>query len=172
MKLNEKRIGEIFQTKTKTFIVLEHFENGTTALIQKFFWKKARFDSNSNNFAASEICRDLNKSYYKELADEIGIENIVKHKVDLTMDTGHKDYGTVDEYVSLLTADNFRKYVEILDKYNPYKWWWLATADSRYYSNCVRYVNNNGTLNYINCYGICGGVRPFLIVKSIIEESI
>lgn len=171
MKLNEKRIGGIFQTKTKTFIVLEHFENGTTALIQKDFWKKARFDSNSNNFAASEICRGLNKSYYRELADEIGIENIVKHKVDLTMDTGHKDYGTVDEYVSLLTADNFRKYVEILDKYNPYEWWWLATANSRY-SRCVRFVYNNGSLSYNFCDYYFVGVRPFLIVKSTIEESI
>ena len=39
MKLSEKKAGKIFKTKTKEFIVLEHFDNGTTAVIQKDFWK-------------------------------------------------------------------------------------------------------------------------------------
>lgn len=170
MKLSEKKVGEIFKTKTKEFIVLEHFGNGTTAIIQKDFWKVARFDNQSSNFAKSKIFKDLNKNYYKELISDIGEENIIEHEVDLTMDTGHKDYGTVRAKVSLLTTDLFRRYVETLDKYNPRSWWWLATADSRQYSSFVRYVLSNGALDYYRCY-YDFGVRPFCIVKSTIEEN-
>ena len=171
MKLSEKKAGEVFKTKTKDFIVLEQFANGTTAVIQKDFWKHAKFDESTSNFANAEIFNDLNTNYYKELADEIGVENIVEHDVDLTMDTGHKDYGTVKAKVSLLTADLFRRYVEILDEYNPHSWWWLATADSRQWTSGVRFVVSFGTLRSNYCYRNIG-VRPFLIVKSNILESI
>ena len=171
MKLSERKAGEVFKTKTKEFIVLEQFDNGTTAVIQKDFWKYARFDRNTSNFANSEIFKDLNTNYYKELADEIGRENIVEHEVDLTMNTGHKDYGTVKAFISLITEDLFRKYVEILDKYNPKEWWWTATADSRQYPCFVRFVFFDGSLSYDCCDFNYGVVRPFLIVKSEIEES-
>lgn len=171
MKLSEIKVGEIFKTKTKEFIVLEHFDNGTTAILQKDFWKKARFDKETSNLAKAEIFKDLNKNYYKELADEIGAENIVEHEVDLIMDTGHKDYGTVKAKISLLTADLFRKYVEILDKYNPEECWWLATADSRQFSGVVRCVDSGGALDCSNVSSDLGGVRPFSIVKSEIEEE-
>lgn len=171
MKLREINVGEIFKTATKEFIVLEHFENGTTALLQKDFWKYARFDDKTSNFAESEICKDLNTNYYKGLAEEIGEENIVEHDVDLTMNTGHKDYGKCKAKISLITEDNFRKYVEILDKYNPEEWWWTATADSRQYPSFVRCVGSDGALDGRICCDDYGGVRPFAIVSSTIEQS-
>ena len=171
MKLSEKKAGEIFKTKTKEFIVLEHFDNGTTAVIQKDFWKYARFDRNTSNFAKSEIYKDLNTNYYNELANEIGKENIVEHEVDLTMNTGHKDYDKVNAFVSLITEDRFRKYVEIFDNNNPREWWWTATADSRQFPSFVRCVYGSGTLDYYDCGDDDGGVRPFCIVKSEIEEN-
>lgn len=171
MKLSEIKVGKIFKTKTKEFIVLEQFDNGTTAILQKDFWKKARFDKETSNLAKSEIFKDLNENYYKELADEIGAENIVEHEVDLIMDTGHKDYGTVKAKISLLTADLFRKYVGILDRYNPEEWWWLATADSRRYTSFVRCVFRDGALYFNFVDSNLGGVRPFSIVKSEIEEN-
>lgn len=171
MKLSEKKAGEVFKTKTKEFIVLEQFDNGTTAILQNDFWKYARFDKETSNFAISEIFKDLNTNYYKELAEEIGKENIVEHEVDLTMNTGHKDYGTVKAFISLITEDLFRKDVEILDKYNPREWWWTATGDSRQYPGYVRCVISDGSLGCNFCYISFGGVRPFLIVKSEIEES-
>ena len=171
MKLSEKKAGEVFKTKTKEFIVLEQFDNGTTAVIQKDFWKYARFDKDTSNFTNSEIFKDLNTNYYKELADEIGEKNIVEHEVDLTMNTGHKDYGKTKAFISLITEDLFRKYVEILDKYNPKEWWWTATADSRRYPGFVRCVDCGGSLDSDFCDFDGGGLRPFLIVKSEIEES-
>lgn len=171
MKLSEKKVGKMFKTKTKEFIVLEHFDNGTTAIIQKHFWKYARFDQDTSNFAFSEIYKDLNENYYNQLAKEMDMDNIVEHEVDLTMDTGHKDYGTIKAKVSLLTADLFRKYVEILDNYNPRDWWWwLTTADSRQFPSYIRFVDCDGTLSNGKCY-YDGGVRPFLIIKSNILES-
>ena len=150
--------------------MLKQFDNGTTAVIQKDFWTYARFDEETNNFARSELFKYLNENYYKELADEIGAENIVEHKVDLIMDTGHKDYGTVKANISILTADLYRKYVEILDRNNPNACWWLATADSRQFKYCIRYVSSDGALGYDYCRSRCG-VRPFCILNSNICVS-
>ena len=81
MKLSEKKAGEIFKTKTKEFIVLEHFDDGTTAVIQKDFWKYARFDRNISNFAESEIYKDLNTNYYNELADGLATGRIKEMEI-------------------------------------------------------------------------------------------
>ena len=104
---------------------------------------------------------------------KIGNENIVNHTVDLTSDDGRTDYQSCDDNISLLTCDMYRKYVYILEKYNPQKWWWLATAhstESNGYQRAVRCVYVNGTLYNYFCY-FNNGVRPFCILKSNIFVS-
>ena len=108
-----------------------------------------------------------------EISNLVGAENLFMHTVDLTSDDGLKCYGTVERRMSLLTADLYRRWVEILDKHKLDKWWWLATPYStpRHEDNewvkCVSpsgYVrNDDGNYNR--------GVRPFCILKSDIFVS-
>ena len=56
----------------------------------------------------------------------IGEENLLEHTVDLTANDGLKDYGEVKAKASLLTADRYRKYVQILDTVKMEDYWWLA----------------------------------------------
>ena len=155
------------------FIILDVLDNGVLCLSKDFAYTNTMFDSNSNNYANSSIRKLLNTEYLKKIADAVGEENIIETEIDLTSDDGLDDYGKVIDKVGLLTADMYRKYNRIVEKYPVNGWWWLSTAWStphRGYSCSVRCVNGDGTLNF----GICvyyGGVRPFCILKSNIFVS-
>lgn len=161
-KLSEVPVGETFKIGDMEFVVLEHTNNGTCVIL-KDFWKTTEFDDDTSNYANSKIRRDFNTEFYNKLSSLVGKNNIMEHTVDLTTDDGRKDYGSVCDNISLLTCDMYRKYVTILDKYNPKKWWWLATSYSTAsigYSCTVRCVNDFGALRRDNCIGDLG-VRPF-----------
>lgn len=171
-KLADIAVGETFKVGELEFVVLEHSKD-TTAVILKNCWKRATFDSSSNNYADSEIRKELNTAFYDTLVPLVGKDNIIKHTIDLTSDDGRKEYENVDDFVSLLTCDLFRRYVYILDKYKPGMWWWLATAYSTKSNGCttsVRCVDDDNTVNYGDC-NIEYGVRPFCILKSDIFVS-
>ena len=171
VSLGDIPVGEVAKIGKFEFIVLEH-GNGITKLLLKDFWTVGKFDDDTNDYSESLIGLILNKNFYHEIASLVGRENIVPHVTDLTSDDGRSDYGTIEESISLLTCDQYRKYVRILDRYNPNKWWWLATAYStkNQYCHLVRCVFNDGTLLSSNCY-YGRGVRPFCILKSNIFVS-
>ena len=166
------KLARLLKSATLNFVVLEHNEE-TTAVILKDFWKTAKFDNSFNDYKESEIRKDLNNAFYNELPGVVGVDNIVKHTVDLTADDGRTDYKQCEDNISLLTCDLYRRYVYILEKHNPKKWWWLATAystKSNDYEIAVRCVNRGGTLYDLGCSD-GDGVRPFCILKSTIFVS-
>ena len=112
------------------------------------------------------------QSVFFNVSQEVGAENIIEHTVDLASDEGSKKYGSVQDKVSLLTCELFRKYHDILEKYNPGRWWWLATPIAvEGWEDCVRAVSDFGMLLYYYCYYDDGGVRPFYILNSSISVS-
>lgn len=159
---------EIGTTKNiggEEFIILDALENGVLCLSKDFAYTDTMFDSDSNNYANSSIRKLLNTEYFKKLADAVGEENIIETEIDLTSDDGLDDYGKVTDKVGLLTADMYRKYNRIIEKYPVDDWWWLATPWStphRDYSFSVRCVCDDGSLFSGDCdFGF--GARPFLI---------
>ena len=171
--LKDVAAGDVVKIGDLEFIVLEHFEDGTTALLLKNLWKTAKFDNNSNDYSKSALRKDLNENFCNVLSTIVGEENIVKHTIDLTSDDGRTDYGSCEDYISLLTCAMYRKYVYTLDKYRLDNWWWLATAYSTKlngYDCSVRCVYDDGTLGSDGCDGV-RGVRPFCILKSNIFVS-
>ncbi len=167
--------GDTFKVGNFEFIVLaQNHVLGTTEVLLIDFWKTTKFDDSTNNYKNSSIRKKLNSDFYDELANEIGVMNIIPHTVDLTADDGRKDYGMCDDSVSLLTCEQYRKYVDIIDRYMiTSNWWWLATpysTSSNGYDRTVRCVDDDGTLGSLNCRSGCG-VRPFCILKSGIFVS-
>ncbi len=172
VKLSDISVGGTFKVGEFEFVVLEHHEE-TTSVILKEFWKTAKFDSSFNDYKESEIRKELNTDFLKELSNCIGSGNIIEHKVDLTSDDGRIDYESCYDLISLLTCNMYRKYVYVLDKHKINKWWWLATAystKSNDYTTTVRCVFDDGSLNSNNCSND-NGVRPFCILKSNIFVS-
>ena len=163
-------IGKIKNIGGEEFIILDVLENGVLCLSKDFAYTDTMFDRNSNNYANSSIRKLLNTEYLKKIADAVGEENILETEIDLTSDDGLDDYGKVTDKVGLLTADMYRKYNRIIEKYPVNDWWWLSTPWStphRGYSSSVRCVYCNGTLFSSYCH--CNfGVRPFLIFSSSI----
>lgn len=171
MTLSKVEVGNTFKTETMKHIVLEHLPDGKTVCMLKDFYKRAKFDNDSNDYKKSSIRKMLNTEFLDKLSAEVGAENIIEHTVDLTSDEGSKKYGSVQDKISLPTCEIIRKYHDILEKYNPGRWWWLATPIAvPGWDDCVRVVNDSGLLSY-NIYNNGGGVRPFYILNSSISVS-
>ena len=172
--LKDISVGETFKIGGEEWIVLEHFKDTTICLRKELLLVKFKFDDTTNNFSKSYINHFLNAHYAQKLLKLVG-NNLCVRSVDLTSDDGLKDYGTCKSvYVSLLTCEQYRKYTDIMLKYNPKQWWWLATAYStptRGYRECVRAVLSDGTLSDNVCYSDGGGVRPVILLNNLLSVN-
>lgn len=171
LRLSAIEVGSTFKIGEYEFVVLEQ-SGDTTAVITKELLHTSKEFGKSNNYDGSYV-DDICNEFGKEIADFIGSENLIEHTVDLTADDGLKCYGSVKRKMSLLTANLYRRYVEVLDKYSVSKWWWTATAYSTPKHNdstWVKCVSPVGDFN-IGGYSIYGGVRPFCILNSNILVS-
>lgn len=165
VQLSTLKAGETFSPGDHEWVVLEQ-SGDTTAVIHKDCLEDLRrFDESSNNWITSEIRKWLNGEFAEEIADEIGEDNLVKHTPDLSTDDGTEAYGTCKDKVSLISYSSYRKYRKFIPKTD--KWYWTLTAySSEVDTSFVRYVNWNGSLDYLGVDINDGGVRPLCIFKS------
>lgn len=171
VRLSSKANGEVIKIADVEFIVLEQSGDTTAVILKDFLFDSKQFGS-CNNYNGSDVDK-MCSNFANLLSGVVGEDNIVTHTVDLTSDDGLTDYGTVKRKASLLTANLYRRYVHILDKYKLNKWWWLATAFStptHGYDKTVKCVSPVGCILSSNYYGNFG-VRPFCILKSNIVVS-
>lgn len=176
----EKRLGDIkvggtFKIGKHEFFVLEHCDDMTAVLYKGLLEDSMKFGK-SNNFADDScIVRERLANFAAEIANSVGADNLIEHEVDLTADDGLDDYGEFHAKMSLLTADQYREYVRIIDKHKLDKWWWLATPHSTLThenADWVKCVSPRGGIG-LNRYGSDGfGVRPFCILNSNIFVSV
>ena len=170
-QLSDISAGEVFRIGEYEFIVLEH-RGEETAVILKNLLKKGLSFGFSNNYKGSNVDSACCE-FASLVAAIVGKDNMVEHTVDLTADDGLKDYGSITRLVSSITADIYRRYVEILDKYNPNAWWWLASpVSTKRHENdrWIKCVSPSGCLNGAFYFNVTG-VRPFCILKSTIFVS-
>ena len=171
-QLAEYAPGSVAKIGDYGLVILEQLDGETAVILKELYCERSEFGPENNNYDGSYVDEKC-QEFAQKLAEIIGWDNIVLHKVDLTSDDGLKDYGIIERRASLLTADLYRKFVEILDKFNPKKWWWLATPwstkkhESDAYAKCVSPAGRLGN----DFYGNDGGVRPFCILKSTIFVS-
>lgn len=163
--------GETFTVAGIEFIVLEQQAEKTMAITKKI-QKKMKFGS-SNNFdqsAADKWCI----IFGEKIAEAIGGANLLEHLVDLTAEDGLKDYGIIKRRAALLTAEQCRAYVEVLDRHKPKEHWWLATpktTPAHWNDHWALCVSPSGCVDIYYCdYDF--GVRPFCIFKSDILVSL
>ena len=170
--LSDIPAGEIIKIGKYEFVVLEQMGTETAVILKNLLEEEMTFGS-SNHYNGSNVDKACCE-FESMIAGIVGEENLVDHVVDLTSDDGLKDYGTITRRVSSLTAELYRKYVEILDKYKPESWWWLATPfstkrhDNDRWAKCV---SPSGCLRGGDYDFIDYGVRPFCILKSTIFVS-
>lgn len=172
VKLSDKAVGDTFKIGNHEFIVLEH-SNETTAAILKEILGVSKFSDTSCDFKTSVI-KTVLEAFEEKIAGVIGADNLITHTVDLTSNDGLKEYGTTTAKMSLLTADLYRRYVETLDRFKPEKWWWLATPYSTPKHGCDQYVlcvAPSGIIVNYDFFSDVIGVRPILNFVSSIFVS-
>ena len=150
-----------------TFIVLEHDTDGTLIILKDLLTSR-KFDFDSNLWSGSKL-RDW--LYNSDLYQAIGRKCMREFKRDLTSMDGLTDYGAIEDTISLLTFDEYRKYHTILGlDFNYSNCWWLLTPASAPSNDCFRSVccvNTRGIPTWSDCDStIC--VRPVLKLQSSI----
>ena len=163
------KIGDEFELADINWKILDITDAGYMCIGDSLGDKK--FDENSSDWNESSLREYLNNEFYEKIAREVGRENIISSKRNLLSLDGQTEYGESDDFVSLLTVDEYRKYRKLIP--NTGDWWWLVTPWStpcNEYSKTVTVVSPSGVIYCNNCYDL-GGVRPFCIFSSSIFES-
>lgn len=173
-KLKSLERGQVFTAGGFNWLVIEHNQEGTLALMETCL-ENAPFDEDdSNDWRQSSSRRYLNENFLQALENNgLDPDDIIETEVDLTADDGLKDYGVSRDKVFLLTADMYRKNRDVIKPIND--WWWLITPYSTPtagYPLLVRYVNSDGSLSYVNAHYGYWVLRPALTLKSDLLVSI
>lgn len=169
---NELGIGDTFKLVGLTWKIIDITEKGYSCLAEKLE-ERMIFDSDCNNWQASDLRNYLNTDFFKKLAEVVGEDNIIPFERDLLSLDGQTEYGTCEDKISLLTVDEYRKYRKLIPNTDNY-WWWLITPWSTPCNNWesnVAAVSPSGDVGNGNCRNGCRGVRPVCIFSSAIFES-
>lgn len=104
------RPGEEFWYKNIRFICLDIIDGNYLAITAEC-WCEKRFNEEykdgCNNWEKSTLRHFLNEDVLEE---HFNTEHLIKQTSDLIADNGDKAYGTCEDYITLLTCDQYRKY--------------------------------------------------------------
>lgn len=151
------RPGEEFVYNGIRFICLDVIDGNYLAITADCLCEK-RFNDNyndgCNNWKTSTLRRFLNEDVLEEHFDA---KHLIKQTSDLTADNGDKAYGTCEDYITLLTCDQYRNYRDYVPLFEECMWtltpWMCDTGHARN----VRYVHPTGAIysDYANgSYGL------------------
>lgn len=139
-KLN---IGEHFIYNGIEFICLDIIDGNYLAMTAKP-WAEIPFDTNNHNdWRKSSLRRVLNTDFL-ELLDK---KHLVMQTSDLIADNGDKAYGTSEDYVTILSCDQYRKYRDIVPLFEEWMWTLTPWSCNTSYSDYVRYVDTTGDVS-------------------------
>lgn len=177
--LKEVSQGQEFTLAGIKWVVLDHFTEATFILAADVLEEMAfnddehEVDGHANDWRKASLREYLNTDFYSHLIGQGVPKDAIKEvPVDLTSDDGMTDYGTTNDNITLLTADQYRQYRRFIP--NASDWWWLVTPYSclASYSDGARIVNSDGSLDASGAYAGSLGVRPACLLSSDITVEI
>lgn len=149
------RPGEHFMFKGFEWVCLDpnHQDGGVLAIMAKPWAKDVQFcpsdkfadeKGNWNNYRTSNV-RGILSDMANAVFDK---KSLLPHTVDLVADNGDRAYGTVQDFVFILTCDEYRKYRDYIPRYDSRIWtatpWYCGDKDfDTNYAGNVRIVNTN-----------------------------
>lgn len=160
---NEKlMIGEHFTYEGIEWICLDIIDGNYLAITAQV-WQKLPFDvDNHNNWKESSLRRVLND----EFLDKLNKKHLVKQTSDLIADNGDKAYGTTEDYVTILSCNQYRKYRDLVPNYP--EWMWTLTPWSCYNTNSGNgsYVCRVYPSGYVSYHIPSGYVSYYIAISS------
>lgn len=151
------RPGEHFMFKNFEWVCLDpnHPDGGVLAIMAKTWADDVKFcpsckfadeKGNMNNYRTSNV-----RGILSDMANAVfNGESLLRHNVDLVADNGDRAYGTVQDFVFILTCDEYRKYRDYIPRYDG--WIWTATP---WY--CGDGDNGSYTGHAVNVRCVCRG---------------
>lgn len=152
------RPGEHFMFKNFEWVCLDpnHPDGGVMAIMAEPWEKDVKFcpsdkfadeKGNWNNYRTSNVrgvLSDMANAFFER-------KSLLSHTVNLVADNGDKDYGTVQDFVFILTCDEYRKYRDYIPHYDRLIWtstpWDCSDKDSDTgYASIVRLLLASGKL--------------------------
>ena len=170
-KYQKPEIGKTIEVAGINWLVLDKLEKGYLVISDEFYGKSREFDTDCNNWDSSDLRQELNTELRRKIEEAVGEGGLLKFTRDLLSMDGQTGYGSCEDYVSLISVDEYRKYRKLLP--NTGEWWWTLTPDS---TKCnddtsyIRVVSPSGNISNDN-YSSSGGERPVCIFSSSIFES-
>nr|DAE46931.1 MAG TPA: hypothetical protein [Ackermannviridae sp.] len=171
------RPGEHFMFKGFEWICLDpnHPDGGVLAIMAKPWAKDVKFcpsdkftdeKGNWNNYRTSNV-----RGVLSDMANAVfGGTCLLAHTVDLVADNGDRAYGTVHDFVFILTCDEYRKYREFIQRYDSWAWtatpWFCGYKD--FDTGCGAAMVRTADIGYrFGCVGAClsGAVNPACILN-------
>ena len=170
-KYQKPEIGKTIEVAGIKWLVLDKLEKGYLVISDEFYGKSREFDTGCNNWDSSDLRQELNTELRRKIEEAVGEGGLLKFTRDLLSMDGQTEYGSCEDYVSIISVDEYRKYRKLLP--NTGEWWWTLTPDS---TKCnddtsyIRVVSPSGGI-YYDIYNDGIGVRPVCIFSSSIFES-
>lgn len=171
-KFSGKRIGDTFDLIGVQWKVLDITGDGYACMAMNSVLENEEFDSSGNNWIDSGLRDKLYKNILPKIKNEVGDENVIKFKRDLTSMDGLTEYGCCIDEISLLNVDEYRKYRNLILN-SEKEWWWTITPWSTKSNNdgvWVAVVSPSGGFDN-DFYDNSLAVRPFCIFSSKLFES-
>lgn len=170
------RPGEHFMFKNFEWVCLDpnHPDGGVLAIMATPWTKDVKFcqsdkfadeKGNWNNYCTSNV-RMILFCMANTVFDR---KNLLSHTVDLVADNGDNAYGTVHDFVFILTCDEYRKYRDYIPYCDSFIWtatpWYCGGEGSDTgHVDIVRGVCAGGRLGHGNACGR-GAVAPACILN-------
>ena len=144
------------------FVLLDITAEGDYFAVSTEIAMNARFNDKltkrANNWEKSSLRAFLNSTYLDKYFKR---EHLVKTVTDMVTDYGDRTYGTCEDYITLLTCDQRRKYFGIAPLYDGWTWtptpWYIPNKPYAGYAYIVRRVVSSGAWRYdgaVSAYGV------------------
>lgn len=170
-KYQKPEIGKTIEVAGIKWLVLDKLEKGYLVISDEFYGKSREFDTDCNNWDSSDLRQELNTELRRKIEEAVGEGGLLKFTRDLLSMDGQTEYGSCEDYVSLISVDEYRKYRKLLP--NTGEWWWTLTPDSTKCNDDTSYIRVVSPSGGVSGYDYNGsrGVRPVCIFSSSIFES-
>lgn len=157
--------GMKFKYKGIDFICLDII-NGNYLAITAECWCIKRFNEEfkdgCNNWEKSTLRRFLNEDVLEE---HFNTEDLIKQTSDLVADNGDKAYGTCEDYITMLTCDQYHKYRDYVPHFEECMWTLTPWRCDTGYASGVRFVYPKGAFSGDYAY-YTRGVAPVCLFNS------
>lgn len=154
--INEIKAGDHFEYKGIEWVCLDVGNETAFAVSAKIIANMPfndEYDDGCNNWRTSSLRKWLNIEFLDKNFDKGAL---LANFSTLTADNGDDKYGFVEDYVTLIDCDQYRKYRKFMPKYDDWVWTLTPRSCTGSYAGGVRCIGPSGELGSSVADFTCG----------------